>query len=456
MHSLALKLVIAFVFVSLVGIAIIALLASRITAVEFGNFINEQNQALILQQLEEYYAVNGSWRGARPPNPGVIGGRGQGQGAGNMNMTMGMGVRNFTLTDAQGTIIIASQGQRPGDQLAPAIYTNGTPVVVNNETVGYLLDAGGVVLQQFRAAFARRVNQALLLGAWVAVIISLLLAALISRSFIRPLKEITQATEKIAAGDLSQTVPVRSEDEIGQLATSFNLMSSQLQRARDLRRQMTADIAHDLRTPLSIILGHSEALSDGVLPPTPDTLHILHDEAKRLDRMVADLRTLSLADAGELPMNVRPTNPADLLERAVMAHMPAAQHKQITLTADLPPQLPAVLADPHRMAQVLDNLVGNALRYTPVNGRIQLSARHTPQGLEFRIQDSGPGLTPEQAAHVFDRFYRADKARARAQEGGSGLGLAIARSIVLAHNGRITVTSTPGAGATFIILLPLA
>src|SRR5690606_37734532 len=222
-----------------------------------------------------------------------------------------------------------------------------------------------------------------------------------------------------------------------------------------LRRQMTADIAHDLRTPLSLILGHAEALSDGVLPPTPETFDVIHDEARRLNRLVEDLRLLSLAEAGELTLAQRLVPPQSLLERAVVAHAPAAQQKRIALGFDAPSNLPDVLVDPDRMAQVLDNLVGNALRYTPENGRIQLKARQVGTAVQLQVEDSGPGMDAAELAHVFDRFYRGDKSRQR-HEGGSGLGLAIARSIVGGHNGRIWAESAPGQGATFIIELPLA
>jgi signal transduction histidine kinase len=299
------------------------------------------------------------------------------------------------------------------------------------------------------------VNRAIFLAALGATAVSLIIGVVLARSLTKPLQEITQATQAVAQGNLAQQVPVRSDDELGRLATSFNQMSADLAKSRDLRRQMTADIAHDLRTPLSLILGHAEALSDGVLPPTPETFDVIHDEARRLNRLVEDLRLLSLAEAGELLLAVRPVPPRSLLERAVVVHSPTARQKQIELVLDTPPGLPEVVADPDRMAQVLDNLLANALRYTPQNGRIRLSAQQNHTAIHLKVQDSGPGMDAAELAHVFDRFYRGDKSRQR-HEGGSGLGLAIARSIVVAHNGRIWAENAPGQGATFIIELPLA
>jgi signal transduction histidine kinase len=245
-------------------------------------------------------------------------------------------------------------------------------------------------------------------------------------------------------------------------------MNADLTRSRDLRRQMTADIAHDLRTPLSVILGHSEALKEGILPPSSETFYIIHDEAQRLSRLVDDLRTLSLAEAGELQLTRRPVSPRRMLSRAVTAHAPEAERKNITLALEVDPDVPEVYADPDRMAQVMDNLLSNALRHTPEGGRIELSARSSPPtegsggGLRIIIQDSGPGIPADEIPYIFERFYRGDKARQRQEDSetmngsGSGLGLAIARSVVEAHDGRIWAESQTGGGVTFIIELPLA
>jgi signal transduction histidine kinase len=260
----------------------------------------------------------------------------------------------------------------------------------------------------------------------------------------------------MAQGDLAQQVPVRSEDELGQLAASFNQMSAQLTHSQNLRRQMTADIAHDLRTPLSIILGHAEALRDGVLPAEQPTFEIMYDEARRLNRLIDDLRTLSLAEAGELPLALRPVSPAALLERAYTAHLPQARERQISLAQNVDSRLPLVIVDPDRMAQVLDNLVGNALRFTPSNGRVTLLAQSQNHSVCLTVQDTGPGLSEDALGHAFDRFYRGDKARQRQLDGGSGLGLAIVKSLVEAQHGRVWAENLPEQGASFHVLLPIS
>ena len=444
MRSLVFKLSVAFLLVSLIGIALVAFFAGRVSTSEFNNFANAQSDSVLMDQLVNYYEINGSWENLDRVGIGGVG----------PNVEE---VRPFTVVDAQGEVVLGGLGQEMGNRVPRGWLNRGVRIEVDGDEVGQIIfnenRARGMV-QAPRNDFTSRVNRAIFLAALGATAVSLVIGVLLARSLIKPLQEITRATQAVAQGDLRQQVPVRSDDELGKLATSFNQMSADLAQSRDLRRQMTADIAHDLRTPLSLILGHAEALSDGVLPPTPETFDVIHDEARRLNRLVEDLRLLSLAEAGELSFAVRPVQPQSLLERTVVAHTPAAQQKQVELLLAAPADLPDVEVDPDRLAQVLDNLVSNALRYTPENGRIQLTAQQTPTGIQLRVQDSGPGMDAADLAHVFDRFYRGDKSRQR-HDGGSGLGLAIARSIVESHNGRIWAESTLGDGATFIIELPL-
>ena len=236
------------------------------------------------------------------------------------------------------------------------------------------------------------------------------------------------------------------------MAASFNRMSADLATGRDIRRQMTADVAHDLRTPLTVILGYTEALSDGMLQATPEMFGTLHREAQHLNHLIDDLRTLSLADAGELPLDRQPMPPADLISRAESAYTMQAAQQGIILRSEVAPDLPLVSVDGQRMAQVLGNLVSNALRHTPAGGEIVLSAAAEPVAICLGVADTGSGIAPDALPHVFDRFYRADPARAAS--GASGLGLAIAKSLVEAHGGTIAVTSAPGHGATFTVRLP--
>jgi signal transduction histidine kinase len=217
---------------------------------------------------------------------------------------------------------------------------------------------------------------------------------------------------------------------------------------------MTADIAHELRTPLSLILGHAEAVHDGVLPPSPENFEIIREEAGRLEHLVDDLRTLSLADAGELSIEKQPVDLKKLLQDIASAYQHRVQQKSVALELDVSSELPPVQVDANRLTQVVTNILDNALRYTPEYGKIILAVKKVEDGVRISTQDSGPGIkNGEDVNRIFDRFYRLDASRDRA-EGGSGLGLAIAKSIVQAHGGQIWAESVPGHGLTVFIELP--
>jgi signal transduction histidine kinase len=297
-------------------------------------------------------------------------------------------------------------------------------------------------------------NRALSLAALGAATIALLCGVILARNLTRPLRDLTQAIHAMTAGELKQEVPVRSGDELGALTQAFNRLSADLTHANELRRQMTADIAHDLRTPLTVLNAYVDGLRDGVFKPTPERFEAMHTEMQHLQRLVDDLRTLSLADAGELPMQRVPVACAALLARLAAAYAPQAAARGIALPVAVEPGLPEIVADPERLIQVLGNLVINALRYTPAGGQIVLSARRLGGAVALAVADTGAGIAADALPHVFDRFYRGDPARG--QEGDeSGLGLAIAKSITEAHGGKIEVASELGRGTTFTVLLPV-
>ncbi|MEJ2550848.1 MAG: ATP-binding protein [Anaerolineales bacterium] len=452
MRSLAVKLSIAFLIVGLLGVGLIALFASRTTQYEFRNFIFDEYSGAFIEQLAEHYRTHGGWSDIQEalPLPDRFPFQGQGQGPGPRTVNF------ITLTDSSGSVIIGGAGYQRGEQIPSDVLKEGVPIKSDGKIIGYLLDTREAFrVNPSEIAFLNRVTRLLVFGAAGASILSLLLGILLSRALMRPIRELTTATQAVAAGDLGRTVPVRSKDELGQLATAFNRMSSELERAQDLRRQMTADIAHELRTPLSVILGHVDALAEGVLPANAETFDVIRDETTQLGRLVEELRTLSRADAGELTLNLQSISPRALLERARAAHRPFAVEKQIELVLNADPGTPQVTVDAERMAQVLDNLLNNALRYTPEGGTITLYAGASEDGVEMRVTDSGPGIEAQELPNVFNRFYRGDKSRQR-ETGGSGLGLAIAKSIVELHGGRIRVESEPGQGATFVIWLAAA
>ena len=460
MRSLNMKLILAFLAVSVIGTALLAWLAGQRTAVEFSDYMIDQSREGLAIQLAEFYQARGDWIDVElvfPRGPARMPGAAHGRGwegmPGSVSVGFGPG-DHLSLTDPAGRVIVAGAGCT-ADMLVPqSQLSQGIPIRVDGKLAGVLLTSrSAFVVGATGQKFLDRINQTLLVATVSATGVAVLLGVLLARSLTRPLRELTAATRAVAEGNLELQVPVRSRDELGALAESFNRMSSQLGRSRDLRQQMTADIAHELRTPLSLILGHAEALSEGVLPPTEDALNVIHDEAQRLNRLVEDLRTLSLSEAGELLLARRLVSARELLERTVTVHTPQAQRKSISLQVNVAPELSKVYVDPDRIAQVLDNLLNNALRHTPAGGPISLSARGSAEGVQIAVEDSGPGIPDEEISSLFERFYGAGKSQRR-HEGGSGLGLAIAKSIVEAHGGRIWAESGPDEGATFVIELP--
>ena len=333
----------------------------------------------------------------------------------------------------------------------------GTAVEVNGQVVGTVLTtAAAPELDPRELQYLDRTNQALLKAALGATAIAVLLGFLLARTLTTPLRELTSAIRAMARGKLNQAVPVRSRDELGELTTAFNQMSADLVRSNELRRQMTADIAHDLRTPLSVVTGYLESLRDGVLKPTPERLDVLYSEAQHLNRLVDDLRTLSLADAKELPITPQRAQPRDLLDRLAAGYQHQAEQNHIALCVESSAGLPDIYMDVERMAQVLGNLISNALRYTPPGGQITLGARREDGTVVLTVKDTGAGIAPEVLPHVFERFYRGDPARTQSGDE-SGLGLAIAKSIVELHGGQINAASDGlGCGSTFSVCLPIA
>lgn len=296
---------------------------------------------------------------------------------------------------------------------------------------------------------------------WVGVgIMALGLAAsyALARSITIPIRKLGQVAEQVAQGELGKTAPVETNDEVGHLADIFNRMSQSLAANATLRRQLLANIAHELRTPLAVIQGNLEGMIDGVIAPDKAQLRSLHEEAVRLNRLIKDLRDLSLAEVRQLALEKRPTDMNQLAARTVLMLKPLAEAKEIHIECALAAGLPDVVVDPDRMNQVLYNILVNAIRYSPAQGAIRVyTARVVEQAepwLKVSIADQGEGIAPEDLPYVFDHFYRGDKSRDR-KSGGSGLGLAIVKQLVEIHGGRVTVDSRVNEGSVFHVWLPL-
>ena len=304
----------------------------------------------------------------------------------------------------------------------------------------------------YRAGF----NEALAYAALAAILVAVALSFIFTRSVIAPVSAMSFATQRIADGRYDERVQVNGADELAQLGLYFNQMAEKLNQIESMRRRLIGDVSHELRTPLTAIKGSMEGLIDGVLPATNETYQQIHAEADRLNRLVDDLQELSRVEARAYQLDIRPLDVSTLTRTVTKRLTPHAESKRISLNVELAPDLPFVLADEDRAVQVLTNLTGNALQYTPEGGTITISAKRIGDEVRFAVRDTGIGIPPEHLAHIFDRFYRVDKSRSRHAGGGSGIGLTIARALVEANGGRIWAESAgEGQGSTFNFTLPL-
>jgi histidine kinase len=299
-------------------------------------------------------------------------------------------------------------------------------------------------------------------AALAATLAGVFASFLIARQVVAPVQAMRDASQRIAHGSYSERVALpgsKSEgelDELGRLALSFNEMAQRLEHTETMRRQLIGDVAHELRTPLTTIRGTAEGLIDGVLPPEIETYQQIYRESERLGRLVEDLQELSRVEAGAYELNKNAVMVDNLVQAVVERLARQYNEKGVSLETRIPKGLPPVLVDEYRMGQVLTNLVGNALQYTPSDGRVVISADENVDFVCISVTDTGSGLAAEHLEHVFDRFYRVDKSRSRSA-GGSGIGLTIARHLVEAHGGRIWAESPgEGQGSRFSFTLPVA
>lgn len=483
MRSLWLKLIGAFALVILVGTGAVVFLVSHATTGQFELYVTQTGRqwaAALAPGLSSYYARFGSWKGVEAvlQNPWAYGATSSGMSEGEWMGGMGNGMmgdmggwqsesgmmmdnmwtavgNRLVLVNAEGVVVADTAGALLGTQLHGDDLARGMPITTGERRVGTLIvtpfDAPATPASDFLGA----INRSVLWAGVTAGGVALVIGSALFLQIVRPLRSLAGAARGIEQGDLSQRAWVGDQDEVGQVALTFNQMAEALQRYAAERRNMIADIAHELRTPLSVVQSNLEAMLDGVLPATPEELASLHQETLLLNRLITDLRTLSLAETGQLHLEKQSVDPGELIQYVIERMTPRAEEKKISLEADTLDTLPEIQADSERLTQVITNLVDNALRYTPSGTHVTLGARSMPGGVELSVADTGSGIPPEDLPHIFDRFWRAEKSRNRTL-GGSGLGLAIVKQLVEAHGGHIQVESQLGAGTHFVIQLPRA
>ena len=447
MNRLWVRLSLAFVFVAVISALAVAVLATSVASNQFQQYVARRDllaQTGVLEDLATYYETNGTWAGVESVLA-QLAGRGQGRGR-----------PPVLLADATGGIVYDERNQRVGTALTNSEHDNALPIEVKRATVGYLLlgAQGRGALATNEQDFLDQLQRTLLIAAVIAATLGIGVGVVISRTVSRPLSQLAQAARAFAAHHWDQRVQISGTEEVAEVSFAFNDMADSLQQADALRRNLMADVAHELRTPLTVLQGNLRAMLDGVYPLERGEIATLYDETRLLNRLVDDLRELALAEAGQLKLNLQPIDLAALIGSTVTNFMPVAEERGLTLEAKID-QAIAVHADPDRVAQVLRNLIANALWHTPPQGHITVEAQPIDQGVHVSVTDTGEGITPEEMRHVFDRFYRSDKSRTRLS-GGSGLGLAIAKSLIEAMGGQIGVDSELGKGSRFWFTLPQA
>ena len=444
-HSLRFRLLASFTLVILVTTGTVFFFINQATQNEirqFGERMSQMRTVRMEAELSRFYLSQRGWKGIQPYV----------EQWGNLNQ------QRIILTDADGVVVADSAGELLGKLYDPD--SPGTPLSApwQARAVGTLHIAPepspGLDFTSLQVTF-KAIGFFFIWGGLIAVAIALVMTFFLSRRILAPVRSLSSAARQFGRGDFSQRVPVKDRSELGELASTFNSMADDLERAEQLRQNMVADVAHELRTPLSNIKGYLEAVRDGVVEPDADTIHSLDEEATLLSRLVDDLQELSLAEAGELRLACRAEDVGELIRQTVAAVQAKAAAKGVSIATGLHDSLPLVHIDKHRIGQVLRNLLENAVTHTPPGGTITVTAGRHGTRVEVSVADTGEGIPAEDLPNIFERLYRVDKSRARAT-GGSGLGLTIARRLVEAHGGTLMAQSELGKGSHFVFTLPLA
>jgi signal transduction histidine kinase len=480
--SLLFKLLGAFLLVIAIGALVMSLLISSATKDAFTLYTTKNGKTMaerLAPSLTEYYLENNSWDGVDTYLSSVslqsyssmdTGNMMMGQGRdnnppGGPNDMMTALDQRVVLADSTGLVLYDSQNSLENSHLTEKELSGGVSIIVNKAVVGILLVSPKSLVEGNSPAgeFLTSVNKAVISSSIIAAVIALIIGSLLFVQITSPLGKLTKAANAIARGDLSQRVNIRTRDEMGKLGTSFNSMAESLAKAETQRQHWMADIAHELRTPLAAIQATLEGIQDNILPLDNEQVDALYAESALLNRLIGDLRELSLAEAGQIKLECLPTDLGQFIPKIVERMKVQTDQKGIHLEAQIAPGLPLVFLDPDRITEVVNNLISNSMRYTPQGGSIKISSFSSQEAgqVTLTITDTGTGIDAENLPYVFDRFFRADKSRSRSS-GGSGLGLAIVKQLVEAHRGSINVESPvfwddlqQGYGTRFIIHLPV-
>lgn len=452
-RSIKRKLILSYLGIALLTVLVVSVLIRLTSGQSLMNLVVEQQTARLKESVEIYYLNNGSLAGFfeyfiissneprpldAPPSDRPVEPR---------------DIRGLNgLVDAQQLAVIPFAGYQVGDSVDRNLMKHAIAVEVDGNTIGWILPDTKFqfALNAEEELFLKRTNLAIGLAALAGMLAAVIIGYLLAGRLIRPIQRLTTASLELARGELRQDLPVTSQDELGQLTKTFNKMSQDLFEADQQRKRLTADITHDLSTPLQIISGYIEMLEDGQVSLSPQRVEVIRSEVEHLRRLVGDMTTLTQAESGGLEIQLQATSPAGLLEHIYHIYKPITEKMGVALELRITPGLPQIDVDEGRMIQILKNLVENAMRYTPRGGTIYLSAEKT-ELVNLKVVDSGDGIESEDLPYIFDRFYRADKNRS-ASSGKLGLGLSICKALVEAQGGTIRAESEGKEQGTAVIV----
>jgi signal transduction histidine kinase len=456
-HNLQFRLLLAFILIIIITIGTTSFFVARNVWGEIQRYEelnNSVRMSRVISLISRYYFLNGSWDGIQS----LVEQLGE------------MEEKRIILTDPLSITIADSQKDLVGkkyvtteigeDISLPIIsipsQSDQDSLLIPDSSLKigtvYISPQDSSVLTIYLSS---AINRFLIWGALLAIAFAIIITFFLSRRILSPIRALTNTAKKLGKGDFDSRVNIKDKGELGELATTFNSMASDLQRIEVLRRNMVADVAHELRTPLSNVSGYLEAIRDDVIKPEPAVIASLSEEVDLLSRLVNDLQELALADAGELKLERQPEDLTQLIEQSVKSIQAKVIEKGLTTSTTIPENLPLVNIDYHRISQVLRNLLANAIIHTPSGGNINVLVEPAGQFMRIVVSDTGEGIPSSDLPNMFERFYRVDKSRSRTA-GGSGLGLTIVKRMVEAHGGKVDVTSELGKGSSFSFTIPVA
>jgi len=456
------RLILSFLLVISLSLLGVSLLVRQSAQHEVQTFLGRGGligaESLVLE-LEEWYRSRGSWDGVEEIMPSSEhntnrGGAGDGTGTGGQQQGLGR-LNTIRLADANGVIIYDPLRPDANGKVS-AQDAVSIDLVVDGDVIGYLQPQESAYAQenaQFEERFLERINNASLLAAAISGSVALVLALLLAYFLTKPVNKLMEATGEVARGDLSYRVDISRPKEFARLGETFNNMAAELEVAENRRKNLTSDIAHELRTPLAVQRAQIEAMVDGVYPLTKENLETVQSQNNLLNRLVEDLRLITLADAGELKLENQHVDMQNVVSMVIEPFTAKAREKDIIIKQDLPP-CPLVKGDAQRIQQILHNLLQNGIRYTPAGGTLFVRLSSDRDSVMCTVRDTGSGIPEESLPYIFDRFYRAERSRSKVA-GGTGLGLAIARQLAQAQSGSLRAWNHPEGGAEFVLELPI-